>query len=302
LKKIALSLLVIWMMSCAAGTALAAQPVPVQHAEMDFLGGIIVLCTGILIGAVGTLIGAGGGFIHVPVLMIFYGFSPQHAIGTSMAVVMLNAISGTFAYIAQKRIDYEIGLAFAVAACPGVFAGALLTRFFTVKGFSIVFSLLLIVLSYYLFSEVEFSVVRTKAAHAPKVRHLTDAMGEEYTYAPDMSVGFSASILIGKFSGLFGIGGGIIHVPLMYSVLGIPVHVATATSHFILAITSFLGFVLFVGLGYVDLNYAVVLGIGTILGATWGARLSLKTHPSVIKKIIATCLFLLALKLMLDVR
>ena len=44
-----------------------------------------------------------------------------------------------------------------------------------------------------------------------------------------------------------------------------------------------------------------ILGIGTIIGATWGARLSLKTRPSVIKKIIALCLFLLALRLFMDV-
>jgi uncharacterized membrane protein YfcA len=288
-------------MFLAAGSAMAAQPVIPTHVMMGFLGAIIVFHTGILIGIIGTLIGAGGGFIHVPVLIIFYGFSPQHAIGTSMAVVMLNAISGTFSYVAQKRIDYEIAIKFAVAASPGVFIGALLSQFFNVSSFSIVFSVLLIILSYYLFSGKEFSVVRTKVAQAPQTRHLKDATGEEFSYAPDMSVGFSASILIGIFSGLFGIGGGIIHVPLMYSVLGIPVHIATATSHFILAITSFLGFILFVGLGYVDLDYAVVLGIGTIIGASLGALLSLKTRPLVIKRVIALCLFLLAARLLMDV-
>jgi uncharacterized protein len=289
------------MILLAAGSAMAAPPIPAEHATLDILGAVIVFHTGVLIGVVGTLIGAGGGFIHVPVLIIFYGFSHQHAIGTSMAVVMLNAISGTFAYIAQKRIDYEIGIKYAVAASPGVFVGALLSQFFTVGSFSIIFSLLLMILSYYLFSGKEFYVVRTKVAQAPTTRHLTDATGEEFSYAPDMSVGFSASILIGIFSGLFGIGGGIIHVPLMYSVLAIPVHIATATSHFILAITSFLGFIVFVGLGYVDLDFAVLLGIGTIIGATFGAWLSLKTHPYVIKKVIALCLFLLALRLLMDV-
>ncbi len=289
------------MMFLVAGSAMAAPPIPAEHATLGILGAIIVFHTGVLIGVVGTLIGAGGGFIHVPVLIIFYGFSPQHAIGTSMAVVMLNAISGTFAYIAQKRIDYEIGLKYAFAASPGVLVGALLSQFFTVSSFSIIFSLLLMILSYYLFSGKEFYVVRTKVAQAPNTRYLKDATGEEFSYAPDMSVGFSASILIGIFSGLFGIGGGIIHVPLMYSVLGIPVHIATATSHFILAITSFLGFIVFVGLGYVDLDYAVLLGIGTIIGASFGARLSLKTHPYVIKKVIALCLFLLALRLLMDV-
>ena len=288
-------------MFLVAGSAMAAPPIPAEHATLGILGAIIVFHTGVLIGVVGTLIGAGGGFIHVPVLIIFYGFSPQHAIGTSMAVVMLNAISGTFAYIAQKRIDYEIGIKYAVAASPGVLVGALLSQFFTVSSFSIIFSLLLMILSYYLFSGKEFYVVRTKVAQAPNTRYLKDATGEEFSYAPDMSVGFSASILIGIFSGLFGIGGGIIHVPLMYSVLGIPVHIATATSHFILAITSFLGSIVFVGLGYVDLDYAVLLGIGTIIGASLGAWLSLKTHPNIIKKVIALCLFLLALRLLMDV-
>jgi uncharacterized membrane protein YfcA len=300
LRKNVQAALPAFMVFLAAGSAFAASPVMPEHATLGFLGAIIVFHTGVFIGIVGTLIGAGGGFIHVPVLMIFYGFSPQHAIGTSMAVVMLNAISGSFAYIAQKRIDYEIGIKYAVAACPGALVGALLSQFFKVGSFSIVFSILLLLLAYYLFSEREFSVVRTKATQAPEVRYLKDASGEEYSYAPDMSIGFSASILVGIFSGLFGIGGGCIHVPLMYSVLGIPVHIATATSHFILAITSCLAFTAFVGLGYVDLDYAVLLGIGTIMGAGWGANLSLKTRPSVIKKIIALGMFFLALRLLMD--
>ena len=289
------------MMFLAAGSAIAAQTVMPTHVTLDLLGAIIVFHTGVLIGVIGTLIGAGGGFIHVPVLIIFYGFSPQHAIGTSMAVVMMNAISGTFSYVAQKRIDYEIAIKFAVAASPGVFIGALLSQFFSVGSFSIIFSAILIILSYYLFSGKEFSVVRTKVAQAPPMRHLKDATGEEFSYAPDMSVGLSASTLIGLFSGLFGIGGGIIHVPFMYSALGIPVHIATATSHCILAITSFLGCVVFVGLCYVDLDYSVLLGIGTIIGASFGARLSLKTHPYIIKKVIAVCLLLLALRLLMNV-
>lgn len=301
MRMISQAALLVSMLFLAAGSAMAAPPVIADHVPLGVLGAFIVFNTGVLIGVIGTLIGAGGGFIHVPVLIIFYGFSPQHAIGTSMAVVMMNAISGTLAYVAQKRIDYEIGLKYAVAASPGVLVGALLSQLFGVTSFSVIFGLLLVILSYYLFSGREFSVVRTKASRAPQTRYLKDAAGEEFSYAPDMSVGFSASILIGVFSGLFGIGGGIIHVPLMYSVLGIPVHIATATSHFILAITSFLGSIVFVGLGCVDLDYAVLLGIGTIIGASWGAHLSLRTHPDVIKKVIALCLFVLAVRLLTGV-
>jgi uncharacterized protein len=301
MKKIILSATLMGLMVLATGSAGAAVPYIPTHVALDFLGVIILLLTGVLIGIIGTLIGAGGGFIHVPVLILFYGFTPQHAIATSMTVVMLNAISGTFSYIAQKRIDYEIGIKYAAAACPGVFIGALLSQFFNVTSFYVIFGILLIALSYYLFSGKEFSVVRTKVPQAPVTRWVEDATGQKFSYAPDMSVGLTASSLIGVFSGLFGVGGGIFHVPLMYSVLGIPVHIATATSHCILAITSFLGVIVFAGLGYIDFDYAVVLGIGTILGAVWGARLSLKTDPLIIKKIIALCLVLMALKMLMDV-
>jgi uncharacterized membrane protein YfcA len=301
MKKIILSLILTGFMLLATVSAGAAAPDIPDHATLGLLGVIILLLTGVLIGVIGTLIGAGGGFIHVPVLILFYGFSPQHAIATSMTVVMLNAISGTFSYIAQKRIDYEIGIKYAAAACPGVFIGALLSQFFNVTSFYVIFSILLILLSYYLFSGKEISLVRTKIPQAPGMRCVEDAAGDKFYYAPDMSVGFAASSLIGVFSGLFGVGGGIFHVPLMYSVLGIPVHIATATSHCILAITSFLGVIVFAGLGFIDFDYALALGIGTILGAVGGARLSLKTNPLIIKKIIAFCLFLMALKLLMDV-
>ncbi|MBI4766563.1 MAG: sulfite exporter TauE/SafE family protein [Deltaproteobacteria bacterium] len=301
MKKIILPATLIGLMFLATGSARAAAPYIPTHVTLDLLGVIILLLTGVLIGIIGTLIGAGGGFIHVPVLILFYGFSPQHAIATSMTVVMLNAISGTFSYIAQKRIDYEIGIKYAAAAGPGVFIGALLSQFFNVTSFHVIFGILLIALSYYLFSGKEFSVVRTKVPQVPAMRYVEDAAGQKFSYAPDMSVGLASSSLIGVFSGLFGVGGGIFHVPLMYSVLGIPVHIATATSHCILAITSFLGVIVFAGLGFIDFDYAVVLGIGTILGAVWGARLSLTTNPRIIKKIIAFCLFLMALKLLLDV-
>ena len=269
-----------------------------HNAVADIPEALLLMGFGVAIGIIGTLIGAGGGFLHVPMLMIMYNFSPQHAIGTSIAVVFLNALSGTFSYMAQKKIDYEIGLKFSVVAVPGVFIGAAAAQSFSLFSFSIVFGLFLLVLSYFLLTEMKLNLVRKRVEDSPETRILQDASGEVYHYAPDMPVGLFASFFVGIVSGLFGIGGGIIHVPLMYSVLGVPVHLATAISHFILAITAFFGMLCFIGLHQVDMSFAMLLGIGTILGAYYGARLSLKTHPRVIKKIVAFCLFLLSMKLL----
>jgi len=299
MKKYIVPMLILLLI---AGSA-CASPVALEgHAVVtDLPEALLLIIFGCVVGLIGTLIGAGGGFIHVPMLMIFFDFSPQLAIGTSITAVFMNALSGTFSYVTHKRIDYEIGLKFATAAVPGVLIGAVIAQHFTFTSFSILFSITLILLSIHLFTEKDILIVRTKALEQPQERLLVDAEGEMHAYSPDMAIGLAGSFFTGIFSGLFGIGGGIIHVPLMYSVLGMPVHIATATSHFILAITSFFAVIIFTGMHEIDLDFAIFIGVGAILGAYFGARMSKKTKPRFIKRAIAVCLLLLALKLVTGV-
>ncbi|MBF0564243.1 MAG: sulfite exporter TauE/SafE family protein [Nitrospirae bacterium] len=273
-----------------------------QNVNHDIIRGfsdvVTVVVTGMFVGCAGTLVGAGGGFLLVPLLLLFYGFTPQHAIGTSTAVVFLNALSGTFSYISQKRIDYEIGIKFSVVAVPGVIIGAFLAQYFNIIVFSIVFALLLLAISYILIFFREFNLICSNSKEEPQTRVVCDSMGETHTYCPDMSIGLGGSFLVGITSGLLGIGGGLIHVPLM-SFLGIPMHVAVATSHFVIVLTSIFGVVIFATLKLIDLDYAIFLGVGSILGAYYGAKIAAKTRSDVIKAVIAVLLLLVAVKLIL---
>ncbi|MBF0566857.1 MAG: sulfite exporter TauE/SafE family protein, partial [Nitrospirae bacterium] len=228
MNKLPFILAVVLLGGCAAGGHNADH-----NLIRDFFDLVPVIVTGVFVGGVGTLVGAGGGFLLVPILLLFYGFTPQHAIGTSTAVVFLNALSGTFSYISQQRIDYEIGIKFSVVAVPGVIIGAYLSRYFNVVVFSIVFAMFLLAISYSLVFVKEFNLVCSKNKIEPKTRVVCDSMGEVHTYSPDMSIGLGGSFLVGIMSGLLGIGGGLIHVPLM-SFLGIPIHIAAATSHLII--------------------------------------------------------------------
>jgi len=205
MKKYIIPMLILLLIAASA----SASPVAIEgHAVVtDLPEAILLIVFGCVVGLIGTLIGAGGGFIHVPMLMIFFDFSPQLAIGTSITAVFMNALSGTFSYITHKRIDYEIGLKFATAAVPGVFIGAVVAQHFTFTSFSIFFSITLILLSIHLFAEKDISIVRTKALEQPKERLLVDAEGETHAYAPDMAIGLAGSFFTGIFSGLFGIGG-----------------------------------------------------------------------------------------------
>ena len=95
----------------------------------DFLvwPGLVLL--GLLVGAYGTMIGAGGGFILVPVLLLLYpDDSPELVTSISLGAVFFNAVSGSFAYIRQRRVDFLAGNAFAAATIPGAIAGAAAAR------------------------------------------------------------------------------------------------------------------------------------------------------------------------------
>ncbi|MBF0516342.1 MAG: sulfite exporter TauE/SafE family protein [Nitrospirae bacterium] len=272
-----------------------------QHDMIEgFFGVVPVVLTGVFVGLAGTLVGAGGGFILVPILLLMYGFTPQHAIGTSTAVVFLNALSGTFSYMSQQRIDYELGVKFAVVAVPGVVIGAIVSQAFNMTVFSIIFAILLMAVTYTLIFVDEFSLICSKSQSEPDTRIVYDSTGETHTYSPDMAVGFGGSFLVGILSGLLGVGGGLMHVPLM-TFIGIPIHIAAATSHFIIVVTSFFGVMIFAGMKTIDLDYTVFLGIGTILGAYYGAKLAMAVHPEVIKRVIAVLLLIVSVKLIIGI-
>src|SRR2546425_6164595 len=83
-------------------TAASRYPLAMPPEATVLLGAALVFL-GFLVGTFGTLIGAGGGFLLVPLLLIGYHFQPPDAVGTSLALVFLNAASGSFAYLRQRR-------------------------------------------------------------------------------------------------------------------------------------------------------------------------------------------------------
>src|SRR3954468_15060653 len=92
-----------------------------DYSLIDLLGFVIF---GLTVGAYGTLIGAGGGFIIVPVLLLFFNWPHEQAVGTSLLVVTANATSGTVSYWRQGRVDFHTGWQFALATLPGAIIGS----------------------------------------------------------------------------------------------------------------------------------------------------------------------------------
>lgn len=264
--------------------------------------GLIAL--GIAIGAYGTLIGAGGGFVLMPVLLLLYpNQSADLLTSISLAVVFFNALSGSEAYALMKRIDYRSGLLFAGATIPGAVLGALNTSYIPRRLFDLIFGILLIAAAIFLTIRPRQSVTSCKDSRFSQycvVRHLVDSHGTEYQYSFNYLIGMAISIVVGYVSSFLGIGGGIIHVPALSYFLGFPVHIATATSHFVLAIMALTGTLVHIAIGTFShgVHRTIALAIGVLVGAQIGALLSEKIQGRWIIRGLAIALGVVGLRIL----
>lgn len=266
---------------------------------------IVLIAIGFLVGTLGTLIGAGGGFILVPfMLLAFPTFSPDVVTAISIAVVAANATSGSTAYMRAKRVDYKAGIIFAICTIPGSILGVITTKYIPRGAFDLLFGVILIVLAVFLFFRGKKKAVAKEAVAHPSQTHqrLVDKWGEEYDYSYNLKLGMFISVLVGYFSPLLGIGGGIIHVPAMIEWLNFPVHLATATSHFILAIMATVSVIVHTVSGtYNDplvLKMTLSLIVGVIGGAQLGAFLSRRIQGKFIVKALAISLAIVGIRIL----
>jgi uncharacterized membrane protein YfcA len=233
---------------------------------------------GFLVGTYGTLVGAGGGFVLVPMLLLLYPQeSPEVITSISLAVVFFNALSGSIAYMRLKRVDYRSGILFASATVPGAILGAVTTSFIPRPLFDIFLGVMMIGASLFLLFHRD-KKNGDKGSRFPGclVRNLVEANGTAHTFSYSPTLGVGLSLVVGYISSLLGIGGGIIHVPALVHLLNFPVHIATATSHFMLAIMALTGTGVHIltGAFHHGIRRTIALAIGVLIGAQLGAFLS----------------------------
>jgi uncharacterized membrane protein YfcA len=243
---------------------------------------------GFIVGVFGTMIGAGGGFILTPVLLLLYPRDGTETItGISLAVTFANAFSGTVAYARMRRISYRYGLLFAAAASPGAAIGAYSTYYVTRNVFDPLFGIVLLAVSSFIFFR-------------PPADQETNDNGGVHLSRRNMLLGIAISIGVGFVSSFLGIGGGVVHVPALAGVLGFPVHVATATSHFILAVVTAVGVLVHIATGtfHHGLVRTAFLAVGVLLGAQLGALVSSRVGGRTIIRALAVALALVGFRLL----
>jgi uncharacterized membrane protein YfcA len=250
---------------------------------------------GFLIGAVAALAGVGGGVFIVPLLTLVFSFSPAHAVGTSLMVIVFTAVAASVNYSRQKRIYVKTGLLLAVMTVPGAVLGAYLTSVLPASALGLIFGVFLILVALRMIFE---GGVFRKSEEGSS-RAVVNSEREVFASKRRVASGVFLAFFGGLASGLLGIGGGAVLVPIMALVMALPIHVVVATSMFTMIFTSLSGVAQHYALGNVNLEFALLIAVGSVLGAQLGAYASKRLSGKNLRRVFAVVLIIVSVQMII---
>lgn len=258
---------------------------------MDISTGILLLIIGIIAGGYGTIVGAGGGFIFVPALLILLDMDPVIAAGSGLVIVLINAITGVFGYAKQKKIHYKTALTIGISALPGAFLGVWLLQVYSSQYFYVIFATVLAGLGIFLFyknSALQGKLFKNRAPVAatqaePKVLN-------NNWFIP-------LGLVMGVLSSYLGIGGGWLLVPILIYLFKVPTHQAAATSILSLSLYSTVGVISHLFYNNIDWMIVAFGGVGVIIGANIGVKLSQRLPGKVVMQMLSVLLVVIGVRM-----
>ncbi|MFX0174101.1 MAG: sulfite exporter TauE/SafE family protein [Candidatus Hodarchaeota archaeon] len=241
----------------------------------NLMEGFLAVIFAFFVGIISSALGVGGGFITTPSLILL-GIDEAYAIGTVLCMIIFTALSSTIAYARQpKIIEYRTGLLVAITTVIGSVLGSTTSSILATEApdiFHLIFALCLLPIAIKMIFYPNEK--KSNAEGELEIEHDEVILfGYERRELLSTLLGFIAGIS----SGLLGIGGGVVMVPVLVTVGKIPMHKAVATSMFIMIFTSIAGAAVKISRGQIHPDLAIFLIIGIIIGAQIG--------PLIIKKI-----------------
>jgi len=278
--------------------------------DVESLDAIIMLLLtvlGVFAGFLGGLLGVGGGIIVVPILVLVFNLDTRLAVGTSLVMIIFTALSATIAYHRQRRIDWKIGIVSAVATVPGASIGAYATKFFSSNSLAIIFGATILFIAAVMLRRSFREKTDPQKKHTPVnasgytrgiwSRRLVDSMGKIFEYDANVYSGLLLLVVGGLASGFLGIGGGLVVVPILTAIVGLPMHIAIATSMLTMIFTSISGVSTHIMLGNVNVGYAIPIVIGILGGTQIGAWTAKRLKSASLERVFA--IFVMAIGVLL---
>jgi uncharacterized protein len=244
---------------------------------------VLTLLVSLFAGGVGALLGVGGGAFLVPFLVLI-GVPFRVAVGTSLIMIIATSSAVATGNVGRGLINLRLGMALEVATAAGGLAGGLTAQMLSTSALQTIFAVVA--------STIGIIMLLRLGQHEPVfseeadpgmlgARFRDEVHGGVRTYRVHrIPAAVAASLVAGNISGLLGIGGGIVKVPVLVTWCGVPMRAAAATSSFMLGVTASSSAVIYYAHGEVvpALAAAAVLGVqvGTRAGLLVGGRVNAK--------------------------
>jgi len=262
---------------------------------------------GAFAGFLGGMLGVGGGVIVVPVLVLAFSLDTRIAVGTSLLMITFTALSGTYAYYLQRRIDWKVGIISALFTAPGASLGAYATKFFSSKSLALILGAVLCLIAIALLKRSyggtgtgeKMITGGSEMGKGVWERRIVDRSGTVFEYDARIYSSLLLFFVGGLASGFLGIGGGLIVVPILSAYVGLPIHLAVATSMLTMIFTSISGVSTHILLGNVKFEYAIPLGIGILAGTQLGARTAKRLRSVSLERVFAFAMIAIGILLIL---
>jgi uncharacterized protein len=227
-------------------------------------------------GFFGAMLGLGGGVIIIPALTLLFHVDVKIAIAASLVSVIATSSSAATVYVQERFTNIRLGMLLEVATTLGAIGGAIIARYISGQYLYLLFAALLV---YAGISMITGKKIEPEADEA--ARNGSPLNGEFYDPASKKTVAYVVKGVpvgmigaggAGIMSGLLGVGGGIIKVPIMHRVMGIPMKVAIATSNFMIGVTAAASALVYWATGKVDPAVTAPAVIGVLIGARIGTK------------------------------
>jgi hypothetical protein len=264
---------------------------------------VLLAVVGFAGGALGSMVGLGGGVFIIPALALFLDVPIHNAIGASLLAVVATSTTAAAAYVRDDLTNLRLGTTMETLTVAGALVGGLVGAALSRGVLSAVFGCVMVVVAVYL------SVRSRVGAHPPVEPDDVGMLGASYhdrslgttlSYRVHrLPAGLAASLLAGGVSGLLGVGGGFLQVPVMTVAMRVPIRAAISTSSYILGVTAAAGAIVYLARGLVDPVTTVPVVLGVVVGAYLGSRLAQRIRSSILTLILAVVLFALSIQMIL---
>jgi uncharacterized protein len=261
------------------------------------IDGLILIAGGIAAGFFGSLLGLGGGILIVPLLTLVFNLPLLTAVGVSLVCVIVTSGASAGVYLERRVANLRLGMVLELFTAVGALVGGLAAFILPESVLELLFSALLVYTA--------ITMARRRDSPAPvepgtgddahaSTRSSASAF-EQSLSGPGYEVrnvplGAVGSVGAGVTSALLGVGGGLVKVPVMHVLMGVPLRVATATSNLMIGITASASAIIYLLRGGIDAFIAAPTAVGVFLGASVGSRIAHRIHIRVLRGLFVVIL------------